>query len=84
MDGRNAQRTAELYTQQTNSKHLECRFGFPQPDAFEAMVPVVVSSVYRLPSRHDAAYDAAYTPPAKLQEAGILFSILVDSILPLD
>ena len=44
----------------------------------EARVPVVVSSVYRLPSRHDAAYDAAYTLPAHLQEAGIQFSIASD------
>ena len=44
----------------------------------EAKVPIVVSSVYRLPSRRDAAYDAAYTLPAQLQEAGILFSIASD------
>ncbi len=44
----------------------------------ESKVPIVVSSVYRLPSRHDAAYDAAYTLPAQLQEAGILFSIASD------
>ena len=44
----------------------------------EAKVPVVVASVYRLPSRHDAAYDAAYTLPAQLQEAGIPFSIASD------
>ena len=44
----------------------------------EAKVPVVVASVYRLPSRHDAAYDAAYTLPAQLQDAGIPFSIASD------
>ncbi len=44
----------------------------------EAKVPIVVASVYRLPSRHDAAYDAAYTLPAQLQEAGIPFSIASD------
>ena len=44
----------------------------------EAKVPIVVSSVYRLPIRRDAAYDAAYTLPAQLQEAGILFSIASD------
>ena len=44
----------------------------------EAKVPVVVSGVYRLPSRHDAAYDAAYTLPSQLQEAGIQFSIASD------
>ncbi len=41
----------------------------------EAKVPVVVSSVYRLPVRHDAPYDSAYTLPSQLQEAGILYSI---------
>lgn len=44
----------------------------------EAKVPVVVASVYRLPIRHDAAYDSAYTLPAQLQEAGIQFSIASD------
>ncbi len=44
----------------------------------EAKVPIVIASVYRLPSRHDAAYDAAYTLPAQLQEAGIPFSIASD------
>lgn len=44
----------------------------------EAKVPVVVASVYRLPNRHDAAYDSAYTLPAQLQEAGIQFSIASD------
>lgn len=44
----------------------------------EAKVPIVISGVYRLPSRHDDAYDSAYTLPAQLQEAGILFSIASD------
>ena len=44
----------------------------------EAKVPIVIAGVYRLPSRHDEAYDAAYTFPAQLQEAGILFSIASD------
>jgi imidazolonepropionase-like amidohydrolase len=44
----------------------------------EANVPVVLSGIYRLPSRHDDAYDSAYTLPARLQEAGILFSIASD------
>ncbi len=44
----------------------------------EAKVPVVVAGVYRLPSRRDAAYDAAYTLPAQLHEAGIPFSIASD------
>jgi imidazolonepropionase-like amidohydrolase len=41
----------------------------------EYNVPVIVSATYRLPLyRHDA-YDAAYTLPSRLKEAGILFSI---------
>ena len=44
----------------------------------EARVPIVVAGTYRLPGRHDAAYDSAYTFPAQLQEAGILYSIASD------
>ena len=44
----------------------------------EAKVPIVILGVYRLPSRHDDAYDSAYTLPAQLQESGILFSIASD------
>lgn len=38
-------------------------------------VPVIVSAVHRLPRRRHDAYDAAYTLPARLAEAGIDFSI---------
>ena len=44
----------------------------------EAKIPVVISSTYRLPSRHDAAYDEAYALPSVLQNAGIPFSIGAD------
>jgi len=44
----------------------------------EAKVPVIVSGVYRLPSRRDAPYDSAYSFPAQLHAAGILFSIASD------
>lgn len=38
-------------------------------------VPVIVSGTYRLPLyRHDA-YDAAYTLPARLKDAGVMFAI---------
>lgn len=40
--------------------------------------PVVVSSVYRLPGRRDAPYDAAYALPAQLQAAGVKFAIASD------
>lgn len=38
-------------------------------------VPVIVGGTHRLPSRAHDAYDAAYTLPAKLHEAGIRFAI---------
>lgn len=44
----------------------------------EAKIPVIVSGVYRLPSRRDAPYDSAYTFPSQLRAAGIQFSIASD------
>lgn len=44
----------------------------------EANVPIIIPSVYRLPNRHDAAYDEAYALPSRLQEAGIKYSIAGD------
>lgn len=44
----------------------------------EASVPVVVSSTYRLPPRHDASYDEAYALPSVLQQAGITYCIAGD------
>jgi len=41
----------------------------------EHNVPVIVSAVYRLPLRVDDPYDAAYTLPARLLEAGVRFCI---------
>lgn len=38
-------------------------------------VPVIVSSVYRLPQREGDAYDAAYSLPARLKGAGVKFCI---------
>jgi imidazolonepropionase-like amidohydrolase len=38
-------------------------------------IPVIVGSVYKLPQRRDDPYDAAYTVPARLHEAGIRFCI---------
>ena len=38
-------------------------------------VPVIVTAVYRLPMRTGDAYDAAYSLPARLHEAGIRFCI---------
>lgn len=40
-----------------------------------AEVPVIVGSIYRLPLRRHDPYDAPYTLPARLQEAGIPFAI---------
>jgi len=44
----------------------------------EAKIPIVVSSTYRLPARHDAAYDDSFSLPARLQEAGIPYCIAGD------
>lgn len=38
-------------------------------------VPVIVNGIHRLPSRRHDAYDAAYTLPKRLREAGIRFCI---------
>lgn len=38
-------------------------------------VPVIVGGVYRLPQRRDDAFDAAYTLPKRLLDAGIPFCI---------
>jgi len=38
-------------------------------------VPVIVGGVHRLPRRRDDAYDAPFTLPARLRDAGISFCI---------
>lgn len=38
-------------------------------------VPVIVTGLHRLPGHRDAAYDAPFTLPAKLREAGVTFAI---------
>ena len=38
-------------------------------------VPVIVGGVYRLPQRQGDAYDAAYTLPERLRQAGVRFCI---------
>lgn len=38
-------------------------------------VPVIIAGVYRLPLRRDDEYDAAYTLPQRLRQAGIRFCI---------
>lgn len=38
-------------------------------------VPVIVGSTYRLPLRRDDPYDASYTLPQRLREAGVRFAI---------
>ncbi len=42
-------------------------------------VPVIVSSVHRLPLRNDDPYDASYTLPNRLREAGVAYCIAGDS-----
>ncbi len=41
----------------------------------EHEIPVIVSAVYRLPRRRDENFDAAYTLPERLRQAGIRFCI---------
>lgn len=38
-------------------------------------VPVVIGGVHRLPRRHDDAYDAPFTLPARLHELGVRYCI---------
>ena len=38
-------------------------------------VPVIVTGTFRLPQARHAAYDAAYTLPSRLQEAGVTFCL---------
>ncbi len=38
-------------------------------------VPVIVSSVHRLPTRRNEPYDAPFTLPARLRDAGVRFAI---------
>jgi imidazolonepropionase-like amidohydrolase len=38
-------------------------------------VPVIISAVYRLPRRQDDPFDAAYSLPSRLKEAGVRFCI---------
>ncbi|HQU41993.1 MAG TPA: amidohydrolase family protein, partial [Pirellulales bacterium] len=38
-------------------------------------VPVIVAGTHRLPRRHDDAFDAPYTVPARLHELGVKFCI---------
>jgi imidazolonepropionase-like amidohydrolase len=42
-------------------------------------IPVIVSSVHRLPMRRDDPYDASYTLPNRLRDAGIQYCIAGDS-----
>ena len=47
-------------------------------DLLKANDVAVLLNVERLPGRRSDAYDAAYTVPAKLQEAGVRFAIVSD------
>lgn len=53
--------------------------GYDAPKCAELLkkheVPVVVSAIYRLPDRRWEDYDAAYTLPARLREAGVRYCI---------
>jgi imidazolonepropionase-like amidohydrolase len=45
----------------------------------ERKVPVIVNGVHRLPTRDDMPYDATFTLPARLAEAGVQFCIATGS-----
>ena len=53
--------------------------GYDAPECAELLkkrgVPVIVGGVHRLPRRRDDAYDAPFTLPARLRDAGISFCI---------
>jgi imidazolonepropionase-like amidohydrolase len=53
--------------------------GYDAPRCAELLkqhnVPVIVAGVYRLPERRDDDYDAPYTLPARLHEAGVKYCI---------
>ena len=53
--------------------------GYDAPECAELLkqhdVPVIVSSVHRLPIRRDDDYDAAYSLPARLHASGVRFCI---------
>lgn len=53
--------------------------GYDAPACAELLkqhnVPVIVAGVYRLPMRASDAYDAAYTLPARLRDAGLRFCV---------
>jgi imidazolonepropionase-like amidohydrolase len=53
--------------------------GYEAPACAELLkqeqVPVIISAVYRLPSRRHAPYDEAYTLPARLEAVGVKYCI---------
>ena len=64
---------------QANSIRLVIHGGYDAEACSELLkqynVPVIVGSTYRLPLRRDDPYDAAFTLPSRLHQAGIQFSI---------
>jgi len=53
--------------------------GYDAPDCADLLradaIPVIVAGVYRLPQRTDDPFDASYTLPERLRQAGIAFCI---------
>lgn len=53
--------------------------GYDAPHCAELLkeneVPVIVGGIYRLPRRNDDDYDASYTLPERLRQAGVSFCI---------
>ncbi len=70
--------TAVAFCEQEKLK-LILAGGYDAPDCAELLkkrqIPVIVGGVHRLPRRRDDAYDAPFTLPARLRDAGVAFCI---------
>ena len=64
---------------QAESLRLVIVGGYDAPEAASLLdrndIPVIVSSIHRLPRRRGDAYDTPYTVPARLAAAGVRFAI---------
>ncbi len=64
---------------QSQSLRLVIHGGYDAESCSELLtkynIPVIIGSTFRLPIRRDDPYDAAFTLPQRLQQAGIKFSI---------
>ncbi|HEX5499744.1 MAG TPA: amidohydrolase family protein, partial [Thermomicrobiales bacterium] len=70
--------TAAAFCEQEKLK-LVIAGGYDAPECAELLkkreIPVIVGGIHRLPRRRDDAYDAPFTLPARLRDAGVAFCI---------